>query len=356
VRRLVALTAFLSIVVLAPPRAHGAGIGARGVVTGLPFPAAFTVAPNGRIFYGERFTGRIRVFNPANGSTSTFFTIPNLATTGEQGLLGIAVRPTYPANPYVFAYATVDTSEGLRNRIYKIKEAGGVGVSSTILLSAKVASNHNGGRIMIGPDGRLYAVVGDVSNPANSQDLSTNTGKVLRMTGNGNVPSDNPFAGSKVYAYGIRNSFGFTFDPLNGKLWETENGPECNDELNLIVSGRNYGWGPRETCSTPPSAPSNTNQDGPNPVLPKKHWPSVIAPTGAAFCDGCGLSGSQGTLFFGTVNPDDIRRVVLTSNRTAVQSISVVYTHSDMVLSVESGPDGTIYFSDTDGIYELIQT
>lgn len=350
-RRLVALIAVLAVVFLAPPPASGAGIGARTVKSGLAFPAAFTVAPDGRIFYGERYTGKIKIFNPATGKTTTHWTIGNVATNGEQGVLGIAVHPDFPATHNVFVYASVNTDDGVRNMIFKIKD----GNSSSVIFNTRAAAYHNGGRIMFGPDEKLYAIVGDVADPANSQDLSTNTGKILRMMGTGRVPDDNPFD-TKVYAYGIRNSFGFTFDPRSGKLWETENGPECNDEINLINSGKNYGWGPTRTCSTPPSAPSNTNRDGPNPVLPKRYFGSVIAPTGAAFCVGCGLSASEGTMFFGTVRADNIRRVVLNSNRTGVNSVSSVYSHPDMILSVERGPDGTLYFSDTDGIYELIQT
>src|SRR5262249_29735556 len=159
-------------------------------------------------------------------------------------------------------------------------------------------SNHNGGAIHFGPDRRLYAVIGENGKAPNAQDLTTYAGKVLRMTRTGRVPPDNPFPDSLVWSYGLRNSFGFAFDPLPGDLWETENGPTCNDEVNRIVRGANYGWGPSETCEG--TAPGNTNQDGPDPVLPLAVFNPVIAPTGAAFCDGCGLGASlQGRLVFG---------------------------------------------------------
>ena len=83
------------------------------------------------------------------------------------------------------------------------------------------------------------------------------------MTPAGGVPADNPIAGSRVFAFGIRNSFGFTFDPQTDSLWETENGPECNDEINLIVGGGNFGWGPSENCGG--DSPGNTNNSGPTP-------------------------------------------------------------------------------------------
>ena len=91
-------------------------------------------------------------------------------------------------------------------------------------------------------------------------------GKILRLTRDGEAAPGNPF-GSRVWAFGIRNSFGLAFDPVTGNLWETENGPECNDELNRIVRGGNYGWGPAADCGSA-TPPSDTNRDGPSPILP----------------------------------------------------------------------------------------
>lgn len=175
---------------------------------------------------------------------------------------------------------------------------------------------------------------------------------MLRMTGTGGVPADNPF-GTRVFAYGIRNSFGFTFDPQTGRLWETENGPECNDEINLIGSGDDMGWGPEETCSTPPQPPLNTNQSGPNPVLPKAYYGTTIAPTGAAFCDSCGIGVLEGQLVFGAWNTGRIQAAALTGDRTDVASIHGVLDHGSGILSIQRGPDGLLYFSDAGAIYRL---
>ena len=143
------------------------------------------------------------------------------------------------------------------------------------------------------------------------------------MTPSGGVPSDNPIAGSRVFAFGIRNSFGFTFDPQTDSLWETENGPECNDEINLIAGGGNFGWGPNENCGG--NAPGNTNNSGPTPRrLPKLWFEGTIGITGDAFCDGCGL-GSQvdGQLFFGDVNTGVLRRVALNAARDDVSGSAI---------------------------------
>jgi aldose sugar dehydrogenase len=349
-----------------------AAIGAVRVTPTLAYPAAFTFAPNGSLFYGERFTGEIHIFNPSTSSDSLFFKIPNVpgqsstmlrslqlsplhAAGGEQGLLGLALHPDYPSTPYVYAFVTREFSGVHRNQILRITNSSGTGTNMQVLFTIQAAQYHNGGRILFGPDRNLYVVIGDNTRAENAQDLGSRYGKVLRMTAGGNVPSGNPFAGSYVWAYGIRNSFGLAFDPATGNLWETENGPDCNDELNRILTGRNHGWGPSWTCSSPPDPPRNTNQDGPSPVLPKRWYGTPIAPTGVAFCATCSLgSSSEGRLFFGAWNTGQIRRVTLDSSRVGVASQEVVYTHGEGVLSIERAPSGRLYFSDDDAIHRLV--
>jgi glucose/arabinose dehydrogenase len=331
-------------------------IGATLVAGGLDFPAAFTFAPDGRVFYGERLTGEIHVRDLSTGSDVLFATIPNLATSGEQGLLGLALHPRYPTLPLLYAYATRFVGSQRQNQIIVLRDVGGVGRPLRIIFRSDTAAGtyHDGGRILFGPDGMLYAMVGEAHDSANAQDLSSNAGKILRMTASGAVPPDDPFAGSVNYSYGHRNSFGFTFDPMTQILWETENGPECNDEINTVFSGLNYGWGPSETCSTPPPAPGNTNQDGPDPQLPLAWYTPTIAPTGAAFCIGCGLPSAEGLLFFGAVNTGEIRRVKLTADRLGIAGQVVAYDHPTGILSMEVGADAAIYFSDSDGIWRLV--
>jgi glucose/arabinose dehydrogenase len=144
------------------------------------------------------------------------------------------------------------------------------------------------------------------------------------------------------------------FDPMTGNLWESDNGPECNDEINVIRAGTNYGWGASATCATPPPAPANTNQDGPAPVLPVSWFDVPVAPTGLAFCSACGLgAGTRGTLVVGEYNDRALLDVTLDATRTAVVSRAVLYAHTAGIRSVETGPGGSIYFSDRSGIYRL---
>jgi glucose/arabinose dehydrogenase len=203
------------------------------------------------------------------------------------------------------------------------------------------------------PGGALLAVQGDAHNSANAQNLGNWAGKVLRMRGDGTVPADNPIPGSLIYSYGHRNSYGFDIDDDTGRVWESENGPECNDEINMVLPGENYGWGSSETCSTPPDPPANTNQDGPDPHLPIKWWGSTIAPTGVAFCFACHIADSDGALFWGSFNDSSIRRGFLNTDRDDITTSEIVYSHSSNVLSLEVGPNGNIHFSDATGIWRL---
>jgi glucose/arabinose dehydrogenase len=194
-------------------------------------------------------------------------------------------------------------------------------------------------------------IVGDGHDPRNAQQRSDARGKILRLDADGGVPASNPF-GTRVWAYGIRNSFGFGWDPETGRLWETENGPECNDEINLIRRGGNYGWGPSETCSG--AAPADTNRDGPHPIGPKLFYANTIAPTGIAFCERCGLGGANdGAAFHAAANDGRIERLVLSGRRTSVRRHATVYQHGSSTLSVEVGPQRRIYFSDFSGIWVL---
>src|SRR5206468_3754241 len=152
------------------------------------------------------------------------------------------------------------------------------------------------------------------------------------------IPKGNPF-GTRVWSFGHRNSFGFDFDPQTGRLWETENGPECNDEINLIHEGGNYAWGPHESCGSLP-APRDTNRDGPLPsILPKTLFVCTIGITGAAFCNWCGLgSAMECDLVFGDVNTGSIRAIQLNAKRTGFAASSrIVLDPGTAVYSMETG-------------------
>jgi glucose/arabinose dehydrogenase len=326
------------------------------VKTGLNVPAGFTFAPSGKIWYLEKGSGRIWIVNRTTKHQRLFFHITNVNNDGERGALGIALDPAWPNQPFVYVYVTRHDNGVIANELLRIRSSNGQGTGFRVLFRWKVsaATYHNGGHIRFGPNGKLYIVTGENGDPSNSQEKGNLRGKILRINPDGSIPNGNPF-GTRIWSFGHRNSFGFAFDPKTGRLWETENGPECNDEINRIVKGANFGWGPRETCGG--TAPQDTNNSGPKPRhLPKTYFPSPIGITGAAFCLSCGLgAGVAGDLVFGDVNTDSIRAIDMNATRTGFSASSrvLISTSTGGVYSIEVGPRHRIYFSGPNGIYRL---
>jgi glucose/arabinose dehydrogenase len=336
----------------------------RTVKGGLNDPAGFTFGPEGTIYFAERGTGRVLTYNVRTKKLHLFFTISRVDGSGERGALGVALSPNWPATPFMYVYVTRQTSPGsaLQNQLVRIKLSKGHGVNMKILFTQPVSSatNHNGGRILFGPDGKLYVIIGENADPANAQNLRNLRGKILRVNAPGNSKDGSAAAGNfhkRIWAYGIRNSFGFTFDSATGRLWETENGPSCNDEINLLQVGHNYGWGVHQACGSA-TAPLDTNNSGPTPrMLPKVFFRSTLGVTGDAFCHGCGLgAAAEGRLFFGCVNDGILRSMALDSGRTnKLGSVAKVFTGpSGAIYSLETAPNGHIYFSNPNGIYRLV--
>ena len=326
------------------------------VRTGLNGPSGFTFSPRGNIWYLERGTGEIRIIYRKTGADHLFFTIGGVDGTGERGALGIALDPAFPTKPFIYVYVTRTWRGALRNQLVRIKQIGAHGTGLRVLVSTPASSTpyHNGGRILFGPDHKLYVMIGEGHNAVSAQDLTANLrGKILRLDRDGTAAAGNPHG--RIWSFGHRNSFGFTFDPRTGRFWETENGPECNDEINLILKGGNYGWGPNEFCGG--TAPQDTNNSGPKPRrLPKTYFAGTIGITGAAFCISCGLgAGINGDLVFGDVNTSSIRAINMNATRTGFSTASrvLIATSTGGVHSVEVGPKHHIFFSGPNGIYRL---
>lgn len=309
------------------------------------WPTAFDFTPNGReLFYVRRFTGEIRVKNLRTGRDRRWARIRGVATSGEQGLLGLALDPRWKRQRFVYAYYT--NRSPFQNRVVRLRKRGGE-TKRKRLLTLGANGNHNGGVIHFGPDGKLYVVTGDLGNPGNAQVRSHPAGKVLRITRSGARPKGNPFSRSKAWSYGHRNSFGFAFDPRTGRLWQTENGPTCTDEINRIVRGGNYGWGSGSSCP-------DTSTEGPDPIKPQQVFNPVQAPTGATFCHRCRLGRTtNGKLLVGTWNTGRIYRYGLRGERRRLGGRSLLFENPRGVLALERAPNGRVYLSDPSGIYRL---
>jgi glucose/arabinose dehydrogenase len=231
------------------------------VASGLSRPTAMDFAPDGRLFVCLQ-GGQLRVIK--NGTLlATPFVSLNVDSTGERGLLGVAFDPNFASNNFVYVYYTVPTAP-IHNRVSRFTANGDVAAagSEVVILdlnNLSSATNHNGGAIHFGPDGKLYVAVGDNATGSNSQTLNNLLGKVLRINSDGSIPTDNPFHNTAtginraIWAMGLRNPFTFAFQSGTGRLFINDVGQNTFEEINDGIAGSNYGWPSTEGPTSNPN-------------------------------------------------------------------------------------------------------
>jgi len=218
-------------------------------------------APDGRLFVCLK-DGQLRVIKNGVLLATPFVTL-TVDNAGERGLLGVAFDPNFATNNFVYVYYTVPGSPS-HNRLSRFTASGDVaaGGSEVAILNLDnltTATNHNGGAIHFGSDGKLYIAVGENANPANSQTLTNLLGKILRINSDGTIPSDNPFfntsgARKEIWALGLRNPFTFAFQPGTTRMFINDVGQNTWEEIDDGVAGSNYGWDICEGVCSPPNA------------------------------------------------------------------------------------------------------
>jgi glucose/arabinose dehydrogenase len=212
------------------------------IATNLEVPWEIAFLPTKEMLVTLR-KGDLLVFN--NNNLVKSFPIEGVSSQGEGGLLGIAVHPQFESNNYLYLYYTIQNGQRYENKVerflYRNEE-----LTKDKLILEDIRGNiyHNAGKIAFGPDGYLYITAGDALDEPLAQNKSVLAGKILRITDEGEIPSDNPYQ-NEVYSLGHRNPQGLTWD-TNGRLWSSEHGQSGvnsgQDELNLISKGANYGW------------------------------------------------------------------------------------------------------------------
>jgi glucose/arabinose dehydrogenase len=242
------------------PAVLPAGFTEATIAGGIGSATAFELAPDGRIFVAEQ-TGDLRVVSGGVLRTTPFLHV-NVDAAGERGLIGVTVDPNYLQNHFVYVYYTVPGSPA-HNRISRFTANGDVAVagSETVLMdldNLSTATNHNGGALHFGGDGKLYVGVGDNANGSNAQTLTNRLGKMLRLNADGSIPTDNPFvntatgANRAIWALGLRNPFTFGVQAGTGRLFINDVGQNTWEEIDDGIAGSNYGWPTTEGPTSDP--------------------------------------------------------------------------------------------------------
>ncbi|MCU0512565.1 MAG: PQQ-dependent sugar dehydrogenase [Anaerolineae bacterium] len=314
------------------------------------FPVGMVFAPDGRLFYTEKTTGNVRVILPDGTRViDPVLTLP-VDALQERGMFGIALDPTFATTGLMYvAHTRPGTVRDFpANDLVRFRLEGHTGVEPEVLLSVPITTGqllHNGGNMHFDRDGYLYFSTGDNGDPASGQNLDVPQAKIHRfaVTADGLAPAPgNPFGPeSSVFAYGLRNAFDFTFDPYSGHLFAAEVGPSCDDEINLVQAGYNYGWQENYTCvGTEPITGL------PHPYgVPLLSFRDVIAPTGIVVYDGAAFPAWQGNLFFCDWVYGDLRRAVLDETRTQIVNVYTIDLDArGCRLDIVVGPDGGLYY------------
>ncbi|HKY73772.1 MAG TPA: PQQ-dependent sugar dehydrogenase [Patescibacteria group bacterium] len=296
------------------------------VAQNLNIPWEIAFLPNKDMLVTERPGKLLRI-----GATTKVITeIEGVRHVGEGGLLGLALHPNFEKNSFIYLYSTTENADGLSNRVERYKLSNDALSDRKVIIDGiKGSSNHDGGRIVFGPDGYLYITTGDAENSSLAQDTNSLNGKVLRIKDDGDIPSDNPF-GNAVYSYGHRNPQGLAWD-TKGMLWQTEHGPSGvqtgYDEVNIIYKGSNYGWPTIKGDQVQERLVSPIIQSG-----SKDTW----APSGMVYWDG--------SLFFSGLRGEALYEAKIGNGNT----LSLV-THFKQtfgrIRAVVLGPDGFLYIS-----------
>jgi len=209
------------------------------IVQGLSYPWEILWGPDNFIWMTER-GGKICRVNPATGTVSLLHTITEVAPNGEGGLLGMVLHPDFSTTPQVFVTYNYNGG-GYKEKVVRFTYNGTALINPvTIIDNIAASSIHNGSRLVITPDLKLFITTGDASNQSLPQNKSAVNGKILRLNLDGTIPSDNPVAGNPYWSFGHRNPQGLVF--ANNILYSSEHGPSTDDEVNIIEKGRNYGW------------------------------------------------------------------------------------------------------------------
>lgn len=348
-RIVILLSAALVAGVAVPAAAIPRGTVVRRYHRSLSFPVDMAWVPGTKkIFFTEKNTGKIRVMIGRHLRRRPCRNL-DVEPSGERGALGIVLHPNFRRNHWLYVYYT--NRSPLEHRVTRFTVRNNLCRTRRHIvrgIGAAGGGYHNGGQLeFVG--GRLFVSTGEQHRPGAAQNTNNRLGKVLRYNADGSIPADNPFSvrGNRnpVWSYGHRNPFGLTHKPGTGQLFESENGPSCDDEFNRILKGRNYGWGSGYRCGT--------RGVGPNPKRPLRRWGNVIVPTDPWWYRGR-MDRLNGDVYIGDFSQGRLHRLLINRRGTRVRGDRVIHDAPAGITDVAKGPGGWLYFLTSNAIYRIV--
>jgi len=312
----------------------------------LTFPWEILWGPDNKLWVTER-GGKVSRIDPTTGTVSPVITISEVVSRGEGGLLGMVLHPDFATTKEVFVAYNYDKSGVYTKKVVKFTYNGTTLVNPVVLLDNIPASNiHNGTRLAISPDKKLFITSGDASQSSRAQDKNNPAGKIQRINLDGSIPADNPIAGSPLWSYGHRNPQGLVF--VNDRLYSSEHGNATDDEINIIQKGRNFGWPNVEGfCNT---NGEKTFCDANNIQEPIFSWTPTIAPSGIDYYNNDAIPQWKNSLLLAVLKDSELVQIKLNTGGDKVETINAFYKDKygrmrDMAIS----PDGRVFIITSNG-------
>jgi glucose/arabinose dehydrogenase len=380
-RRVVCVGAFLPLAAVAAPQATGpsprekavatARIGSvvqgaarlERVVSGLERPWSLAFTPDGEILVTEKYRGLRVVRDGELLSEPLAGGPPNVFAKADSGLLDIALDPEFARNRVLYLSFAEGDEQANRTAVWRARYEGGRLVDGRVIFRAapdKSGPGHPGGRLLFLPDGTLLLTVGDgYEYKAAAQDLSSDLGKILRLTRDGAPAPDNPFAGRDdvrpaIWTYGHRNVQGLALDPATGDVWAHEHGPRGGDEVNRLRAGANYGW-PLVTHGIDYDL-SIISERAFAPGVERSwfFWAPSIAPSGLAVYRGSAFADWEGKLLVGGLVSKSVSRLRPAKEPGFfIEEERMFGSEGKRIRDVRMGPDGLVYLLTDEEAAEL---
>jgi glucose/arabinose dehydrogenase len=329
--------------------AEGQSIRVVVLARGLDHPWSMAFVPDGVILVTER-SGQLRIVRDGVLAPEPVGGVPEVRAAGLSGLMDVALDPDFAANGFVYLSYLKPLGEEESSVAIARGRFDGTALTGTRDVFVKDPPSGGAARLAFGPDGMLYMTSGG----GDPQDPNGLGGKVLRLTPDGGVPADNPFAGREghrpeIYTLGHRNSLGLAFHPGTGELWQNENGPNGGDEINVLVPGANYGWPLVSLGRTYPGPRQSElfSRDGfEDPVV---YWTPSIAVSGMTFYTGDALPKWKGDVFVGGLRTGEVpgtghlERILFNEQMQELRRESLLVDLRQRIRDVRQGPEGFLY-------------